>query len=93
MPPKRKATTKPLTVRQQTAARTRAERQAEHETRVAEASIARDAQYTSIEEERESMHGASQEMGFDQPEPGIAPTPTVRPITTDDLLAIMMQLQ
>ena len=93
MPPKRKATTKPPTERQQAAARTRAERQAERKARAAKASVARDVQYTAMEEEWELVHEVDQGVEFDQPEPGVAPTPTVKLIMTDELLAIMMQLQ
>ena len=93
MAPKRKATPRTPTARQQTTARTCAERQAESDARATEARVARDTRRAVTKEELESIHEVDHEAEFDPPELGVAPTPMARPITTNDLLAIMMQLQ
>ena len=94
MPPKKKNAPKAPTARARVPtarlAKVRADKQAAQEARAAEARVASEARR---KEEQESIHEVDQEFEYDQPAPGVAPTATARPLTTDDLLAVIAQLQ
>ena len=97
MPPKKKAAPRAPTAKQQAAARARAEKQAERQARAAEARAARNARRAEIQESIHDVDQEDQDLDddeVDQQEPRVEIAAALaRALMTDDLLAVMAQLQ